>query len=110
MFKFGKEFLLQTNHVAYCNFYRQDLPQTTKVERWILRLSVLNIKIEYQRGHNIVIGYVLSRLIFGGAMNFENNAALNQASQKVNILKSKVPRPNPLNDLYSKLLISDRTS
>ena len=35
MFLFGKEFLLRTDHSALRNLLRKDLPQTTRVERWI---------------------------------------------------------------------------
>ena len=39
MFLLGKDFLLRTDHSALCNLLRRDLPPTTRVERWILRLS-----------------------------------------------------------------------
>ena len=48
MLLLGKEFLLQTDHAALRNLLRRDLPPTTRVERWILRLSKYNFKIEYQ--------------------------------------------------------------
>ena len=39
MFLLGKEFLLRTDHAALRNLLHLDLTPTTRVERWILRLS-----------------------------------------------------------------------
>ena len=64
IFLLGKEFLLRTDNAALRNLLRRDLPPTTRVERWILRLSEHNFKIEYQRGQDNVIADVLSRLPF----------------------------------------------
>ena len=60
------------------------MPPTTQVERWILRLSEYNFKIEYQRGQDTVIADVLSRLPFAGATNVEKSTALDQAPREVN--------------------------
>ena len=67
MFLLGKEFLLRTDHFALRNLLRQNLKPTTRVERWILRLSEYTIRIEYQRGQYNVIAHVLSRLPFATA-------------------------------------------
>ena len=80
------------------------------MERWILRLSEYNFKIEYQRGKDNVIVDILSRLPFAGAKNSEKSSTLDQAPREVNSLESEVPRPNPLEDSYSALLISDAIS
>ena len=39
MFLLGKEFLLRTDHAAFRNLLKCDLPLTTRIARWILRLS-----------------------------------------------------------------------
>ena len=58
----GKEFYMQTDHAAHCNFFRCDLVPTSRLECWILRLSEYNFKIENQQDHDNVITDVLSRL------------------------------------------------
>ncbi len=67
MFLLGREFLLRTDHAALRNLLRRDLPPTTRVERWILRLSEYTFRIEYKRGQDNVIADVLSRLPFAAA-------------------------------------------
>ena len=67
MFLLGEEFLLRTDHSALRNLLRRDLPPTTRVERWILRLSEYSFRKEYQRGQDNVIADVLSRLPFATA-------------------------------------------
>ena len=67
MFLLGREFLLRTDHAALRNLLRRDLPPTTRVERWILRLSEYTFRIEYQKGQNNVVADVLSRLPFATA-------------------------------------------
>ena len=67
MFLLGKEFLLRTGHSALRNLLRRDLPPTTRVKRWILRLSEYSLRIKYQRGQDTVIADVLSRLPFATA-------------------------------------------
>ena len=47
MFLFGKIFLLQTDNAALRNLLRRDLPQTTQVKLFILRLYKYTIRIEY---------------------------------------------------------------
>ena len=71
MFVFSKEFRLRTDHAAFRNLLQRDLPPTTKVKRWILRLSEYNVKIKYQRGQDNVIADVFSRLPIAGAKNVE---------------------------------------
>ena len=62
MFLLGREFLLRTDHAALAKLLRRDLPPTTRVERWILRLSENMFRIQNQRGIDNVIADVLSRL------------------------------------------------
>ena len=64
MFLLGREFLLRTDHAALAKLLRRDLPPTTRVERWILRLSEYMFRIQHQRGIDNVIADVLSRLPF----------------------------------------------
>ena len=110
IFLLGREFLLQTDHGALRNLLRRDLPPTTRVERWIIRLSEYNFKIEYQRGQYNVIASVLLRLLFAGANNVEKSIPLDKEPRGVNSLKSEAPRPSLLKDSFSELLISDATS
>ena len=67
MFLLGRKFLLRTDHSALRNLLRRDLPRTSRVERWILRLSEYNSKIEYQKGQDNVMADVLSRFPFAKA-------------------------------------------
>ena len=67
VFLLGKEFLLRTDHAALRNLLKRDLPPTTRVERWILRLSEYTFKIEHQKGQDNIIADVLSRLPFASA-------------------------------------------
>lgn len=60
----GRQFLLRTDHMALINMLRRDLPPTTRVRRWILRLSEYVFKITYYRGRANLIADVLSRLPF----------------------------------------------
>ena len=105
-----KKFLLRTDHAAFRNLLRRDLSPTTSVERLILPLSAYKNKIEYQRGQDNVIADVVSRLPFAGAKNVEKSTALDQAPREVNTAESEAPRPNPLEDTSSALLISDTIS
>ncbi len=70
----GKDVLLRTDHSALRNLLRRDLPPTTRVERWILRLSEYTFRIEYQRGPDNVIADVLSRLPFATAVEGSANS------------------------------------
>ena len=45
MFLLGREFLLRTDHAALAKLLRRDLPPTTRVDRWILRLSEYMFRI-----------------------------------------------------------------
>ena len=110
MFLLGKEFFLRTDHAALRNLLRMDLPPTTRVKRWIIRVSEDNFKIEYQRGQDNVIADFLSRLSFAGATNVKKSTAFHQAPREVNSPESEAPRPNPLEDSSSALLISDTSS
>ena len=74
MFLLGKEFLLRTDHAALRNLLRRDLPPTTRVERWILRLSEYTFKIAYQKGQDNVIADVLSRLPFASAQSTDQSS------------------------------------
>ena len=78
MFLLSRKFLFRTDHAAIRNLLRRDLPPTNRVERWILRLSESNFKIEYQRGQDYVIADVLSRLPFASAQNTEKSTALGE--------------------------------
>ena len=67
MFLLGRKFLLRTDHAALRNLLRRHPPPTSRVERWILRLSEYNFRIEYKRGQDNVMADVLSRLPFAAA-------------------------------------------
>jgi hypothetical protein len=67
MFLVGKSFLLRTDHAALAKLLRRDLPPTSRVERWILRLSEYVFSIEHQPGKENIIADVLSRLPFASA-------------------------------------------
>ena len=64
----GKPFLLRTDHLALKNLLKRDLPPTTRVQKWILRLSEYNFSIEHQKGVSNVIADILSRLPFATAV------------------------------------------
>ena len=83
VFLLGREFLLRTDHAALRNLLRRDLPPTTRVERWILRLSEYTFKIEYKRGQDNVIADVLSRLPFAAAQ--ERGDAAGTAPERVEV-------------------------
>ena len=110
MFLLNREFLLQTDHAALRNLLWRDLPPTTRVKRWIRRLSKYNFKIEYQKSQENVIADILSRLPFASAKNVEKSTALDQAPRGVNSPESEVPRPSHFENSSSALLISDTTS
>ena len=109
MFLLGKEFLLRTDHAALRNLLRRDLPPTTRVERWILRLSEYNFKIEYQRGQDNIIADVLSRLPFASAENVEKPTALDDTTRGAKPIESEAPRPNSLDKPSTTLFIPDST-
>ena len=85
MFFLRKDFLLRTDHSALRNLLRRDLPPTTRVKRWILRLSEYTFRIEYQIGQDNVIADVLSKLPFAtaeeGSANSLSTAKLDFNSQ-----------------------------
>jgi len=58
----GAQFHLRTDHAALVNLLKRDLPPTTRVQKWILRLSEYVFTIEYQKGERNVIADALSRL------------------------------------------------
>ena len=64
MFLLGQEFLLRTNHAVLAKLLRLDLPPTSRVKRWILRLSEYTFSIQNQRNIYNVMADVLSRLPF----------------------------------------------
>lgn len=67
IFLLGCEFLLRTDHAALRNLLGRDLPPTSLVERWILRLTEYNFKIECKKCEDNVIADMLSRLHFAVA-------------------------------------------
>ena len=81
----NEKLLLRNDHSALRNLLRRHLPQTTRVERWILRLSEYTFRIEYQRGQDNVIADVLSRLPFAtveeGSANSVSTTKLDFNSQ-----------------------------
>ena len=79
VFLLGKEFLLRTDHAALRNLFKRDLPPTTRVERWILRLSEYTFRIEHQKGQDNVIADVLSRLPFASGQ--ESGIAIAKSDQ-----------------------------
>ena len=64
----GKPFLLRTDHLALLNLLKRDLPPTTRIQKWILRLSEYNFIIEHQKGTSNVMADILSRLPFATAV------------------------------------------
>ena len=74
LFLLGREFLLRTDHAALAKLLRRDLPPTTRVERWILRLSEYTIRIKHQRGIDVMAD-VLSRLPFMRGVKAERPAS-----------------------------------
>ena len=64
----GRPFLLRTDHLALVNLLKRDLPPTTRVQKWILRLSEYNFIIEHQKGTSNVMADILSRLPFATAV------------------------------------------
>ena len=79
VFLLGKEFLLRTDHAALRNLLKRDLPPTTRVERWILRLSEYTFRIEHQKGQDNIIADVLSRLPFASGQ--ESGIAIAKSDQ-----------------------------
>ena len=87
MFLVGKSFLLRTDHAALANLLRRDLPPTSRVERWILRLSEYTFRIEHQSGKDNVMADVLSRLPFASAASEE---PANSISSLNSVLRSEI--------------------
>lgn len=50
VFLLGIIFLLRTDHMALVRLLNRDQPPTTRIERWILRLSQYQFRIEHQKG------------------------------------------------------------
>jgi len=69
----GAPFHLRTDHAALVNLLKRDLPPTTRVQKWILRLSEYVFTIEYQRGKENIIADVLSRLPFASGVETANS-------------------------------------
>ena len=84
MFLLGREFLLRTDHAALAKLLRRDLPPTTRVERWILRLSENMFRIQHQRGIDNVIADVISRLPFasGSVEDSTSSSSANTSNGK----------------------------
>ena len=93
MFLLGREFLLRTDHAALRNLLRRDLPPTTRVERWILRLSEYTFRIEYQKGQNNVVADVLSRLPFATAQELPESESTGAPRLHEGVLDSPAPEP-----------------
>ncbi len=94
MFLFGKQFLLRTDNAAPRNLLRRDIPATSRVEQWILRLLEYSFKIEYQRGQDNVIADVLSRLPFASAESSKKSTLLDKFPNTINSPESEVFRSN----------------
>ena len=75
-FLLSTEFILRTDHAAFRNLLGRDMPPTTRVKRWILRLSEYNFKIKYQRGKENIISDVLCRLPHVNSENVEKSTNL----------------------------------
>ena len=84
MFLLGKDFLFSTDHAALRNLLRRDIPPTSQVERWILRLSKYRFKIEYQRSQDNVIADVLTRLPFASAESSNKSIPLVKLPNTIN--------------------------
>ena len=110
MFLLGKEFLLRTDHAALRNLLRRDIPPTSRVERWILRLSEYSFKIEYQRGQDNIIADVLSRLPYASAESSNKSTPLDKLPNTINPPKSEVPRSNSSDEQSTSLYASESTS
>ena len=110
MFLLGRVFLLRNDHTALRNLLRRDIPPTSRVKRWILRLSEDSFKIEYQRGHDNVIADVLSRLPFASAESFEKSTILDKLPNTINSPESEVPRSNSSDKQSISLYASESTS
>ena len=84
MFLLGSKFLLRTDHTALAKLQRRDLPPTTRVERWILRLSRYMFRIQNQRGIDNVMADVLTRLPFarGSVKDSTSSSSANTGSGK----------------------------
>ena len=101
IFLVGKPFLLRTDHAALANLLRRDLPPTSRVERWILRLSEYTFRIEHQPGKDNVIADVLSRLPFASAASEGSedstqpttSSLREERNEKVSEPLRKVPEP-----------------
>ena len=110
MFLLGKDFLLRTDHSAVCNLLRRDLPPTTRVERWILRLSQYTFRIEHQRGQDNVIADVLSRLPFAtreeGSANSVSTATWTSISKPLQQHTAKLTGQTSDSSTCSEMTIS----
>ena len=73
MFLLDKNFLIRTDNAAFRNLLRRDLLPTTRVQRWIRRLSEYTFKIEYQRDRDKIIADILFRLPFTSAQSTERS-------------------------------------
>ena len=110
MFLLGKEIFLSTDHAALRNLLRRDIPPTSRVERWILRLSEYSFKIEYQGGQDNVIADVLSRLPFVSAESSNKSTFLDKLPNTTNPPESEVPRSNSSDKQSTSLHASESTS
>ena len=83
MFLLGRDFLLRTDHAALGKLLRRDLPPTSRVERWILRLSEYVFRIEHKPGVENVIADVLSRLPFASSEQTPQGAAISKETKQI---------------------------
>ena len=74
MFRLEREFLLRTGHMALVKLLQQDLPPTSRVERWILQLSEYTFCIQHQQGIDIVMANVRSRLLLARSSVVETDS------------------------------------
>ena len=88
---------MRTDHAALSNLLRRDLLPTSRVERWILRLSEYNFKIEYKRRQDKVMADVLSRLLFAAAQEGGNPSDFDKRSlDHISSTTDSVETPTPI--------------
>ena len=92
----GRPFLLRTDHMALVNLLKRNLPPTSRVEKWILRLSEYNFQIEHQKGIANVMADILSRLPFAsGVEKAETSQNAEVQTSAVQTPKVKTAGPDP---------------
>ena len=104
MFLLGHEFLFRTDHAALQNLRQRDLPPTSRVERWILRIFEYTFKIEYQRGHDNIIADVLCRLPFAEAQESDKPISLDKSLGEIFLCDSYLESANNLGANYPEVM------